>query len=129
MVKTGKLRSGTAQKLKRWKKGYSSDSNPETSRFRQAARSRFFSRPSGKCSGVKAPGVHAEHTWVTLLGLKHSALAETRWQHNNTLKHTWNTHSRKRAESNKSISQITHKKMTLVIFGEMEEVGRSKKQR
>ncbi|XP_063048253.1 RRP12-like protein [Engraulis encrasicolus] len=48
MVKTGKLRSGTAQKLKRWKKGHSSDSNPEASRHRQAARSRFFSRPSEK---------------------------------------------------------------------------------
>uniref|UniRef100_W5M895 Ribosomal RNA processing 12 homolog n=1 Tax=Lepisosteus oculatus TaxID=7918 RepID=W5M895_LEPOC len=46
MVKSGKLRSGTAQKLKRWKKGHSSDSNPETRRYRQAARSRFFSRPS-----------------------------------------------------------------------------------
>ncbi|XP_066534944.1 RRP12-like protein [Hoplias malabaricus] len=48
MVKTGKLRSGAAQKLKRWKKGHSSDSNPETSRHRQAAKSRFFSRPSEK---------------------------------------------------------------------------------
>lgn len=48
MVKSGKLRSGVAQKLKRWKKGHSSDSNPETSRFRKAARSRFFSRPIEK---------------------------------------------------------------------------------
>ncbi|XP_062852235.1 RRP12-like protein [Trichomycterus rosablanca] len=48
MVKSGKLRSGAAQKLKRWKKGHSSDSNPETSRYRQAARSRFFSRPIEK---------------------------------------------------------------------------------
>ncbi|KAL3050287.1 hypothetical protein OYC64_012343 [Pagothenia borchgrevinki] len=48
MVKSGKLRSGTGTKLKRWKKGHSSDSNPETSRFRQAAKSRFFSRPSGR---------------------------------------------------------------------------------
>ncbi|XP_063347299.1 RRP12-like protein [Pelmatolapia mariae] len=48
MVKSGKLRSGTASKLKRWKKGHSSDSNPQTSRFRQAAKSRFFSRPTGK---------------------------------------------------------------------------------
>lgn len=48
MVKSGKLRSGTGSKLKRWKKGHSSDSNPQTSRFRQAAKSRFFSRPSGK---------------------------------------------------------------------------------
>ncbi|XP_066549145.1 RRP12-like protein [Amia ocellicauda] len=48
MVKSGRLRSGTAQKLKRWKKGHSSDSNPETCRYRQAARSRFFSRPSDK---------------------------------------------------------------------------------
>ncbi|KAM3606495.1 uncharacterized protein V6R79_017417 [Siganus canaliculatus] len=47
MVKSGKLRSGTGSKLKRWKKGHSSDSNPETSRFRQAAKSRFFSRPTG----------------------------------------------------------------------------------
>nr|XP_057914344.1 RRP12-like protein isoform X2 [Doryrhamphus excisus] len=48
MVKSGKLRSGTSAKLKRWKKGHSSDSNPQTSRHRQAAKSRFFSRPSGK---------------------------------------------------------------------------------
>ncbi|XP_064418948.1 RRP12-like protein [Latimeria chalumnae] len=48
MVRSGKLRSGTAQKLKRWKKGRSSDSNPESRRHRQAARSRFFSRPSAK---------------------------------------------------------------------------------
>ncbi|XP_056147763.1 RRP12-like protein [Lampris incognitus] len=48
MVKSGKLRSGVASKVKRWKKGHSSDSNPQTSRFREAAKSRFFSRPSGK---------------------------------------------------------------------------------
>uniref|UniRef100_A0A8D2ZS89 Ribosomal RNA processing 12 homolog n=1 Tax=Scophthalmus maximus TaxID=52904 RepID=A0A8D2ZS89_SCOMX len=48
MVKSGKLRSGTSSKLKRWKKGHSSDSNPQTSRFRQAAKSRFFSRPTEK---------------------------------------------------------------------------------
>lgn len=48
MVKSGKLRSGTGSKLKRWKKGHSSDSNPQTSRFRQAAKSRFFSRPTGE---------------------------------------------------------------------------------
>lgn len=51
MVKSGKLRSGTGSKLKRWKKGHSSDSNPQTSRFRQAAKSRFFSRPAGKPPG------------------------------------------------------------------------------
>ncbi|CAL8284031.1 unnamed protein product [Arctogadus glacialis] len=48
MVKSGKLKSGVANKLKRWKKGHSSDSNPETNRYRQAAKSRFFSRPSEK---------------------------------------------------------------------------------
>ncbi|XP_057703940.1 RRP12-like protein [Corythoichthys intestinalis] len=48
MVKKGKIRSGTASKIKRWKKGHSSDSNPQTSRHRHAAKSRFFSRPSGK---------------------------------------------------------------------------------
>ncbi|XP_041866150.1 RRP12-like protein [Melanotaenia boesemani] len=48
MVKSGKLRSGTGSKLKRWKKGHSSDSNPQTNRFRQAAKSRFFSRPTEK---------------------------------------------------------------------------------
>lgn len=46
MGKTGKLRSGTAGKLKRWKKGHSSDSNPAVRRHREAARSRFFSRPA-----------------------------------------------------------------------------------
>ncbi|KAM9809126.1 LOW QUALITY PROTEIN: RRP12-like protein [Syngnathus typhle] len=48
MVKSGKLRSGSGSKLKRWKKGHSSDSNPQTSRHRHAAKSRFFSRPSGQ---------------------------------------------------------------------------------
>ncbi|XP_077114405.1 RRP12-like protein [Ranitomeya variabilis] len=48
MGKSGKLRSGTAGKVKRWKKGHSSDSNPQAKRHREAARSRFFSRPSGK---------------------------------------------------------------------------------
>ncbi|XP_075699158.1 RRP12-like protein [Rhinoderma darwinii] len=48
MGKTGKLRSGTGGKVKRWKKGHSSDSNPEANRHREAARSRFFSRTSGK---------------------------------------------------------------------------------
>lgn len=47
MGRTGKLPSGVSGKLKRWKKGHSSDSNPATCRHRQAARSRFFSRPSG----------------------------------------------------------------------------------
>lgn len=48
MGKTGKLRSGTVGKVKRWKKGHSSESNPQAKRHREAARSRFFSRPSGK---------------------------------------------------------------------------------
>ncbi|KAF6111210.1 ribosomal RNA processing 12-like protein [Phyllostomus discolor] len=48
MGRSGKLPSGVSAKLKRWKKGHSSDSNPAICRHRQAARSRFFSRPSGK---------------------------------------------------------------------------------
>uniref|UniRef100_A0A667YJQ6 Ribosomal RNA processing 12 homolog n=1 Tax=Myripristis murdjan TaxID=586833 RepID=A0A667YJQ6_9TELE len=48
MVKSGKLKSGAGSKVTRWKKGHSSDSNPQTNRFRQAAKSRFFSRPTGK---------------------------------------------------------------------------------
>ncbi|XP_074089321.1 RRP12-like protein [Macrotis lagotis] len=48
MGRSGKLPSGASTKLKRWKKGHSSDSNPEGRRHRQAARSRFFSRPSEK---------------------------------------------------------------------------------
>ncbi|KAM4033364.1 RRP12-like protein [Anomaloglossus baeobatrachus] len=48
MGKSGKLRSGTGGKVKRWRKGHSSDSNPQDKRHREAARSRFFSRPSGK---------------------------------------------------------------------------------
>ncbi|XP_055280941.1 RRP12-like protein [Moschus berezovskii] len=48
MGRSGKLPSGVSAKLKRWKKGHSSDSNPVICRHRQAARSRFFSRPSGK---------------------------------------------------------------------------------
>eukprot|EP00062_Callorhinchus_milii_P024100 gi/632983650/ref/XP_007908751.1/ PREDICTED: RRP12-like protein [Callorhinchus milii] len=57
MVKAGRLRAGVNRKLKRWRKGHSSDSNPETSRFREAARSRFFS---------KAPG----HSDLTVSALK-----------------------------------------------------------
>lgn len=53
MGRSGKLPSGVSAKLKRWKKGHSSDSNPAICRHRQAARSRFFSRPSG--SGVEIP--------------------------------------------------------------------------
>ncbi|XP_069756548.1 RRP12-like protein isoform X2 [Narcine bancroftii] len=48
MVRSGRLRSGVKQKLNRWRKGHSSESNPQTRCFREAARSRFFSRPSGK---------------------------------------------------------------------------------
>ncbi|XP_028916752.1 RRP12-like protein [Ornithorhynchus anatinus] len=48
MGRSGKLGSGQAAKLKRWKKGHSSDSNPESRQHRQAARSRFFSRSSEK---------------------------------------------------------------------------------
>lgn len=54
MGRSGKLPSGVSAKLKRWKKGHSSDSNPTISRHRQAARSRFFSRPSG--SGAAGAG-------------------------------------------------------------------------
>ncbi|XP_024153489.1 RRP12-like protein isoform X2 [Oryzias melastigma] len=67
MVKSGKLRSGTGSKLKRWKKGHSSDSNPQTNRFRQAAKSRFFSRPSGKSDlTVDALKLHNELQTGTL---------------------------------------------------------------
>ncbi|KAM8923920.1 RRP12-like protein [Pelodytes ibericus] len=48
MGKSGKLRSGVAGKVKRWKKGHSSDSNPGARGHRETARSRFFSSPSGK---------------------------------------------------------------------------------
>lgn len=51
MARSGKLRSGAAAKLKRWRKGHSSDSNPETRQHRLAARSRFCSRPAGKGRG------------------------------------------------------------------------------
>lgn len=57
MGRSGKLPSGVSAKLKRWKKGHSSDSNPVICRHRQAARSRFFSRPSGSRVAIKAqPG-------------------------------------------------------------------------
>lgn len=61
MGRSGKLASGVSAKLKRWKKGHSSDSNPATCRHRQAARSRFFSRPSGKSDlTVDAVKLHNE---------------------------------------------------------------------
>ncbi|PKU31139.1 rrp12- hypothetical protein [Limosa lapponica baueri] len=48
MARSGRLRSGAAAKLKRWRKGHSSDCNPETRQHRLAARSRFYSRPAGE---------------------------------------------------------------------------------
>ncbi|XP_040848312.1 RRP12-like protein isoform X2 [Ochotona curzoniae] len=61
MGRSGKLPSGVSAKLKRWKKGHSSDSNPTISRHRQAARSRFFSRPSGRSDlTVDAVKLHNE---------------------------------------------------------------------
>lgn len=48
MARSGRLRSGAAAKLKRWRKGHSSDCNPETRQHRLAARSRFCSRPTGE---------------------------------------------------------------------------------
>ena len=35
-------------KKKRWKKGHSSDSNPEAKKHRIAAKNRFFNRNEGK---------------------------------------------------------------------------------
>ncbi|NXM66302.1 RRP12 protein, partial [Serilophus lunatus] len=56
-----RLRSGTAAKLKRWRKGHSSDCNPETRQHRLAARSRFFSRPAEKSNlTVDAVKLHNE---------------------------------------------------------------------
>uniref|UniRef100_A0A8C8Z2S7 Ribosomal RNA processing 12 homolog n=1 Tax=Prolemur simus TaxID=1328070 RepID=A0A8C8Z2S7_PROSS len=61
MGRSGKLPSGVSAKLKRWKKGHSSDSNPAICRHRQAARSCFFSRPSGKSDlTVDAVKLHNE---------------------------------------------------------------------
>ncbi|XP_069877429.1 RRP12-like protein [Dipodomys merriami] len=61
MGRSGKLPSGVSAKLKRWKKGHSSDSNPSICRHRQAARSRFFSRPAGKSDlTVDAVKLHNE---------------------------------------------------------------------
>lgn len=48
MARSGRLRSGAGAKLKRWRKGHSSDCNPETRQHRLAARSRFCSRPAGE---------------------------------------------------------------------------------
>uniref|UniRef100_A0A2K5WY02 Ribosomal RNA processing 12 homolog n=1 Tax=Macaca fascicularis TaxID=9541 RepID=A0A2K5WY02_MACFA len=61
MGRSGRLPSGVSAKLKRWKKGHSSDSNPTICRHRQAARSRFFSRPSGRSDlTVDAVKLHNE---------------------------------------------------------------------
>ncbi|XP_060097818.1 RRP12-like protein [Heteronotia binoei] len=48
MGRSGKLRSGSAGKLKRWRKGCSSDSNPEGRRYRLAARGRLLAPRSEK---------------------------------------------------------------------------------
>ncbi|XP_064000645.1 RRP12-like protein [Pogoniulus pusillus] len=61
MARSGRLRSGAAAKLKRWRKGHSSDCNPETRQHRLAARSRFFSRPAEKSNlTVDAVKLHNE---------------------------------------------------------------------
>ncbi|OWK62332.1 RRP12-like protein [Lonchura striata] len=57
MARSGRLRSGAAAKLKRWRKGHSSDSNPETRQHRLAARSRFCSRPAGEKSNLTVDAV------------------------------------------------------------------------
>uniref|UniRef100_UPI00358EC982 RRP12-like protein n=1 Tax=Myxine glutinosa TaxID=7769 RepID=UPI00358EC982 len=54
MVRAGRLRSSTKIKLKRWKKGQSSSSNPESNKFRTKARSRFFSAPTGQSNLTEA---------------------------------------------------------------------------
>uniref|UniRef100_UPI00398F0076 RRP12-like protein n=1 Tax=Pristiophorus japonicus TaxID=55135 RepID=UPI00398F0076 len=48
MVRAGRLRAGQKQNVNRWRKGHSSESNPESRRHREAARSRFFSKAPGK---------------------------------------------------------------------------------
>ncbi|KAL8187480.1 UNVERIFIED_CONTAM: pre-rRNA processing protein [Gekko kuhli] len=48
MGRSGKLRSGSASKLKRWRKGCSSDSNPEGRRYRLAARGGLLAPRSEK---------------------------------------------------------------------------------
>ncbi|KAM8806123.1 RRP12-like protein [Eudromia elegans] len=61
MARCGRLRSGAAAKLKRWRKGHSSDCNPESRRHRLAARSRFYSRPAEKSNlTVDAVKLHNE---------------------------------------------------------------------
>ncbi|GAB0192129.1 RRP12-like protein [Grus japonensis] len=61
MARSGRLRSGAAAKLKRWRKGHSSDCNPETRQHRLAARSRFCSRPAEKSNlTVDAVKLHNE---------------------------------------------------------------------
>ncbi|KAM6090723.1 LOW QUALITY PROTEIN: RRP12-like protein [Theristicus caerulescens] len=61
MARSGRLRSGAAGKLKRWRKGHSSDCNPETRQHRLAARSRFCSRPAEKSNlTVDAVKLHNE---------------------------------------------------------------------
>ncbi|XP_039261626.2 RRP12-like protein [Styela clava] len=42
MVKAGKLKGGNKGKLKRWRKGQSSSSNPDVKKYREKARSKFF---------------------------------------------------------------------------------------
>ncbi|KAM9232142.1 RRP12-like protein [Leptosomus discolor] len=61
MARSGRLRSGAAAKLKRWRKGHSSDCNPETRQHRLAARNRFCSRPAEKSNlTVDAVKLHNE---------------------------------------------------------------------
>ncbi len=43
-----KFRPRVKGKGKRWQKGHSSSSNPETKKFRDAAKSRFFQENLGK---------------------------------------------------------------------------------
>uniref|UniRef100_A0A8B9UI50 Ribosomal RNA processing 12 homolog n=1 Tax=Anas zonorhyncha TaxID=75864 RepID=A0A8B9UI50_9AVES len=59
MARCGRLRPGAAAKLRRWRKGHSSDCNPDTRRHRLAARSRFCSRPDGE-SGHRGGNRHRD---------------------------------------------------------------------
>ena len=48
MVSKTKIKTKHRAKGKRWKKGQSSTSNPEKSKYREAAKNRFFNKIEGK---------------------------------------------------------------------------------
>ena len=77
MVKPGKLKSGSRNKLKRWAKGGSSSSNPASVKFREKARSSFFQKHSAvKSNKTLTKSRLKQHDELTNVNVDKTAVAE-----------------------------------------------------